>query len=100
VSLGVDVPGEAFGANTKRIQPNEVGMPGTLQTWIPQMEKPPQAVEAAGLRGFVRAIAGGASSGRSHTRRPRPTMRRRTPTLASWGSSSGSVHARGGMRHG
>jgi 5-methyltetrahydrofolate--homocysteine methyltransferase len=60
VDLGTDVSPEAFIAAVQEHQPDFVAMSALLTTTMPNMETTITALNAAGLRGAVRVLIGGA----------------------------------------
>jgi len=61
VDLGVDVPVQTFVDKIREIQPDVVGMSGLLTLAFDAMKETVQAIEAAGLRGSVKIMIGGAT---------------------------------------
>jgi 5-methyltetrahydrofolate--homocysteine methyltransferase len=60
IDLGTDVSPEAFIAAVQEHQPDFVAMSALLTTTMPNMETTITALNAAGLRGAVRVLIGGA----------------------------------------
>jgi 5-methyltetrahydrofolate--homocysteine methyltransferase len=58
--LGVDVPPEKFVAAVERKNPRILGLSALLTTTLPSMKHVVEAIEAAGMRGRLRIIVGGA----------------------------------------
>lgn len=60
IDLGVDVPAEKFVEAVRRYSPDIVGMSALLTTTMLEMRNVIDALKAAGLRGKVKVIVGGA----------------------------------------
>lgn len=58
--IGVDAPPEKFVSEIKAFQPQVVGMSGLLTLAYDSMKKTIEAINAAGLRGAVKIMIGGA----------------------------------------
>jgi len=61
VDMGVDVPARTFVEKIREIQPDVVGMSGLLTLAFDAMKETVEAIEAAGLRGSVKIMIGGAT---------------------------------------
>jgi len=61
VDMGVDVPAQTFVDKIREIQPDVVGMSGLLTLAFDAMKETVEAIEAAGLRGSVKIMIGGAT---------------------------------------
>jgi 5-methyltetrahydrofolate--homocysteine methyltransferase len=60
IDLGADVAPEAFVAAVKRHQPALLGLSALLTTTMPKMKATIEALSAAGVRGSVKVMIGGA----------------------------------------
>jgi 5-methyltetrahydrofolate--homocysteine methyltransferase len=60
VDLGIDVPPEKFVQAAKENKANAIGMSALLTTTMLQMKSTMEALQAAGLKGKVKAMVGGA----------------------------------------
>ena len=60
IDLGADVPPEVFVEAVRKHQPKIIGMSALLTTTMTMMEATIEALEAAGLRGSVKVMVGGA----------------------------------------
>jgi 5-methyltetrahydrofolate--homocysteine methyltransferase len=60
VDLGKDVPPQRFVEETKRLNPDVIGLSALLTTTLEQQRVVIEALEAAGLRDQVKVIVGGA----------------------------------------
>ena len=60
MDLGVDVPADKFVEAIKEFKPQVVGMSGFLTLAFEQMKRTVEAIAAAGLRGQVKIMIGGA----------------------------------------
>ena len=58
--IGVNVPREQFVEEVRKYQPNVLGLSALLTTTLSEMKNVIEALEAAGLRGKVKIILGGA----------------------------------------
>ena len=66
--LGVDVPVARFVQMVKEVQPDILGMSSLLTTTMPQMKLVIEALAAAGLRGGVKVMVGGAPVNEKYAR--------------------------------
>jgi len=60
IDLGIDVPPEKFVQAAKEHKANAIGMSALLTTTMLQMKSTVEALQAAGLKGKVKAMVGGA----------------------------------------
>ena len=60
IDLGIDVPPEKFVQAAKENKANAIGMSALLTTTMLQMKSTMEALQAAGLKGKVKAMVGGA----------------------------------------
>jgi 5-methyltetrahydrofolate--homocysteine methyltransferase len=60
VDMGIDVPAEKFVQAAKEHKANAIGMSALLTTTMLQMKSTMEALQAAGLKGKVKAMVGGA----------------------------------------
>ena len=60
--IGVDVPVERFIENVRILKPDILGMSALMTTSMGQQRDVLKALEAAGLRGKVKAMIGGAAT--------------------------------------
>jgi corrinoid protein of di/trimethylamine methyltransferase len=66
VNIGIDIPAEKFIAAVNEHQPDILCMSALLTTTMPYMKTVIDAVEAAGLRGKVKIMVGGAPINQSY----------------------------------